>query len=273
MLYTGRTFSFEHSLKEADICILGVPFSSTQTGHPVKYGPLFIREAIRNLVGWDPELRQNLFKDLRFCDLGDLETVPGNWKLTERNLSETIQEILQENPKVFPVFLGGEHLMTLGIVNALAREPLTVVHLDAHRDLKRDWLGETHSHITWAYRALQNPKVRLVQLGCRIWDPDEMDAFKKHQVKETLEGLSGPVYLTLDLDVLDPRYAPEVGTPQPGGLSPPELFKILRDVCRHQLVGMDINECSAQRVGTPTALLAGEIFKKTLGYRSAYGIR
>lgn len=275
MLYTNRTFSFEHPLNEADICLLGIPFTSTQTGRPVKYGPLFIREAIRNLVGWDPELKMNIFEKLKFCDLGDLEVVPGNWGLTEKNLAETIRDMFQQNPGVFPVFLGGEHLITLGIVKALAeiKGPLTVVHLDAHRDLKKDWLGEKHSHITWAYRALKDKSVKLVQLGCRIWDPDEEEAFQKLGVKETLEGLEGPVYLTLDLDVFDPRHAPEVGTPQPNGLSPQDVFKVLKEISRHQLLGMDINECASSRVNTPTALLAGEVFKKVLGYRSAYGIR
>ncbi|MFQ5647911.1 MAG: arginase family protein, partial [Candidatus Aenigmatarchaeota archaeon] len=69
MLYTRRTFGYEYPPQEASIVLIGVPFDSTQTGRPVRHGPLFIREAIRNLVGWDPELQLNIFEKLKFSDL------------------------------------------------------------------------------------------------------------------------------------------------------------------------------------------------------------
>ena len=122
MLNTARTFSFEYDLKEADIFLLGVPFTSTQIGHPVRYGPLFIREAIKNLVGWDPELKVNIFEKLKFTDLGDIEAVPGSWQLTSQAITETLEQAYQENPKAMPVTLGGEHLIALPVVNFLAEK-------------------------------------------------------------------------------------------------------------------------------------------------------
>ncbi len=267
MLYTHKTFEYEHPLKEADIAVLGVPFSSTETGHSVKYGPLFIREAISNLPGRDPETKTNIFEKYGFCDLGDISVVPGNWVLTEKAIMETIHEVLEENPKILPVLLGGEHLITLAAVKLLAEHHgnMTIIDFDAHRDLMPEWMGEKHSHITWAYHALKNPKISLMQLGCRSWSNGELEPFKE-RVKESLDKISGPVYITVDMDVFDPSAAPEVGTPEPLGMKPEEFFPLLKRACKNKLVGMDIVECASQTVNTQTAVLAANVFKKTLAY-------
>ena len=110
MLHAKRTFEYEHKLEDSDVVLVGIPFDSTQTGYPVRYGPLFIREAIKNTIGWDPELKLNVFEKLKFCDAGDVSVVPGSWDLTSDAIKETAKEILERNPKAFPVFLGGEHL-------------------------------------------------------------------------------------------------------------------------------------------------------------------
>ena len=93
MLYTKKTFSFEAKLEEADVCLVGIPFDSTEIGNPVRNGPLFIREAIKNLPGYDPQLKRNVFEELSFCDLGDIEVVPGSWDLTNNAIMETMREI------------------------------------------------------------------------------------------------------------------------------------------------------------------------------------
>ena len=79
MLYTKKTFDYEHDLSEADVVLLGIPWDSTETGKSVKYGPLFIREAVRNMPGYDPQSRSNPFQKLKLSDIGDLEVVPGDW--------------------------------------------------------------------------------------------------------------------------------------------------------------------------------------------------
>lgn len=271
MLYTRKTFDLEHQLEEADIVLLGLPFDSTQIGRPCRLGPLFIREVVKQMEGFDPETKTNPFASLKFTDVGDLDFVPGNWKLTEERILETVKEIRERNPKAFLLGLGGDHLNTLGVIKALKQfhENLTVVHIDAHRDLLPDWLGESNSHITWARRAVEEG-FGLLQLGCRIWKPEETEFTKKHNIPEKLEGLKGPVYVTVDLDVLDPSIAPEVGTPEPGGLTLQQVWSLLKDIFKNKesdVVGMDVMECASDRPHTQTALATAIIIKKSLTYK------
>lgn len=264
MLYLKKTFTYEHPLEEARACLVGIPWDTTETGLPVRFGPLFIREAIKGLTGHEPETRKNPFDMLKLADLGDVEVVPGSWDLTSQAIRDTVKSIHQANPRALPVFLGGEHLITLAIVEQLAEihGRLSVVQLDAHRDLMPEWMGNPYSHITWAHHAVNNKNIGLVQLGIRSWNREEEPLINK--VRESLEGLEGPVYLTVDLDVLDPSHAPEVGTPEPRGMEPAELFRIVRRVSGMGLVGMDIVECASQGLGTRTALVAAQVFKEML---------
>lgn len=264
MLYLRKTFSYDYTLKESDAVLVGVPFDSTETGFPVRFGPLFIRESIKSLVGFDPGTKTNPFGSIKLSDLGDVEIVPGDWKLTSEAIKDTVLHIHSENPSAIPVFLGGEHLITLAIAEQLAEihGKLTVVHIDAHRDLMPDWMGNPYSHITWAHHAVSNKKIKLIQLGMRSWNREEEPDISR--VRETLGGIKGPVYLTVDIDVLDPSHAPEVGTPEPRGMDPGELFKIVRKAAGMNLVGMDIVECASQRVGTQTALMCAHVFREML---------
>jgi agmatinase len=267
MLYLRKTFSYNHPLEEAQVCLIGIPWDSTETGLPVRFGPLFIREAIKGLPGHDPYTGLNPFENLKLTDLGDVEVVPGSWDFTRHAIEDTVKSVLEANPDIFPVFLGGEHLITLAIIEKIAelKGSLSVVHLDAHRDLMPDWMGNPHSHITWAHHAVSNKKIKLVQLGVRSWNKEEESSISK--VKETLEGLEEPIYLTVDMDVFDPSHAPEVGTPEPNGMNPKEFNDIFEQICDKKIVGMDIVECASQRLGTQTALLAAQVFKNVLALR------
>lgn len=267
MLYLKKTFEYESPIEESDVVLAGVPFDSTQTGSSVKHGPLFIREAIRNLPGHDPESKTNVFEKFKLRDLGDIEVVHGNWKLTNERIADTVKFIFEKNPNVFPVFLGGEHLITLGILQSLADETdenITVVDFDAHRDLMPEWMGEKYSHITWAHHLLKDKRFELVQIGCRSWYREEEKLLSR--VSEKIEKSDNPVYITVDLDVLDPSHAQEVGTPEPLGMNPTELLEGIKEACRNRLIGMDIVECASRTTGTQTALMAANIFKKTLLY-------
>jgi len=270
MLYTRKTFSYEYPLEKAGVVLLGVPFDGTETGKPVRYGPLFLREAIRNVPGYDPKSGVNVFEKQKFADAGDVEVVPGSWKLTEERIRETVKWMLETNPDALPVFLGGDHLITLGILQAMKgffRERITVVHFDAHRDMLSEYMGEPFSHITWAYHIAKDPAFRLVQIGCRSWSPEEHANSRKLGVADRIGKITGRVYLSVDLDVFDPAYAPEVGTPEPEGMLPGEFFRILGKIPAKSLIGMDIMECASDRVNTPTAVLGAHIFKRILGMR------
>lgn len=257
MLYLRKTFTYEYPLEEADVVLIGIPWDFSQTGFPTRYAPLFIREALKNVVGYDPETKTNVFEKFKFCDLGDIEVVPGNWKLTEERIKDTVKYVFERNPTVLPIFLGGDHLITLGILNSLKPRKLTVVDFDAHRDLAKEFLGEKFSHFTWAYHALKD--FEIVQIGCRSWSKEEVSK----RVKKDIKSIKNPVYLTIDLDVLETN---DVGTPEPGGMSFGELTKLLKNVCRHKLIGMDIVESAATKINSPSSIIAANLIKKVLGF-------
>ncbi|MFH1663986.1 MAG: arginase family protein [archaeon] len=267
MLHTIRTFPFEYPVKQAEIALLGIPWDSSETGKSVKHGPLFIREAIRNLPGYDLQSKQNVFEKFKFTDSGDVEVTQANWKLTEEKIRDTVKELFKENPKIFPVFLGGDHLISLAALNALSeikKEKITVIHFDAHRDLLPEWMGELYSHITWANKLLKSNKFDLIQLGIRSSSSEEEKIAKKKKIKSSLKKISGPVYVSVDLDVFDPSFAPEVGTPEPMGMNPEEFFSLLKTACKNNLIGFDLTECASEKVNSQTAILAANIFKKVL---------
>jgi len=259
MLYLRRTINYEYPIEEADVVLAGIPWDFSQTGFPTRYGPLFIREALRNLVGYDPGSKINVFEKYKFCDLGDIEVVPGNWKLTEERIRDTVKSIFEVNPKVFPIFLGGDHLITLGVLNSLKPRKLTVVDFDAHRDLAKEYLGERYSHFTWAYHAIKNFEIR--QIGCRSWTKEEEKTSKR--VKDDLKNIKNPVYLTIDLDVLETN---DVGTPEPGGMSFKELTKLLKEICKHKLIGMDIVESAATKINSESSIISANLIKKVLSF-------
>lgn len=264
MLYVRKTFDYEYPPEEADIVLLGIPWDYSQTGYPTRYGPMFIREALRNVIGYDPVSKRNVFKERKFCDLGDVEVVPGNWKLTEKRVMDTVNSLLGENPDVFPVFLGGDHLITLGVLNAMKKrmDDLTVIDFDAHRDLVEDFLGEKYSHFTWARHVPRS--FRLRQAGVRSFTEEEERTSEKLGITDNLENIEGPVYVTIDLDVMD---LPDVGTPEPGGLSFGQLRELLGKAFSNNVVGMDIVECGTTRIGSPSAVAAANLIKCAIGHK------
>jgi len=265
MLYVRKTFVYEYPIEEADVVLLGIPWDFSETGLPTRYGPLFIREALRNIVGYDPETQKNPFEKYKFCDLGDIEVVPGNWKLTEERIMDTIKVIFEANPKVFPIFLGGDHLVTLGILNSLrdVHKKITVVDFDAHMDMMKEFLGEKYSHFTWARHASKNFEMR--QIGVRSFTKEEEEVSKRFGVKNGLENIKSPVYLTIDIDV---SQAKDVGTPEPGGMNFEEVTKLLEQVCKHKLIGMDIVESAATKINSESAVIAANFIKKILSFHA-----
>ncbi|MCK5023661.1 MAG: arginase family protein [Candidatus Aenigmarchaeota archaeon] len=266
MLYTKKTFDYEHSSKEADIALLGIPWDYSQTGYPTRYGPMFIREALKNVVGYDNETKCNVFEKYKFCDLGDVEVVPGNWKLTQERIIDTIKNMFEVNPNIFPIIIGGDHLITLGVVNAIKKIKgnFTIVDFDAHMDLMNDFLGERYSHFTWARHI---PKgIDLRQLGIRSFAKEEESVAKKLKIKNGLNEIKGASYITVDLDVLETS---DVGTPEPNGMKFNDFTKLLKKAFESKVIGMDIVESAAITIGSESAILGANIVKKALGYRKA----
>lgn len=241
--------------EEARVVLYGAPYDSTTSFRPgTRFGSRAIRSESYGLELYSPyqdaELRG------RVLDSGDLELPFGDPAPALAMIEARAAEILQGG-KV-PFLLGGEHLVTLGAVRAAAKvhKGLHILHFDAHADLRADYLGSPLSHACVLRRCHELVgDHRIYQFGIRSGDKAEFDWGKGHVFthKFDLEGLSEalgalqgkPVYLTVDLDVLDPSVFPGTGTPEPGGVSFDALRRAVTDACRRlHIVAADVNELS-----------------------------
>lgn len=260
MLYASNTFvSYNHPLEEADIVFLGVPFASTSVSAPAIYGPLMVRESLK--LTEDYVNGKNLFAELKVCDLGDLEVVPGSYDLTAQRIRETIADIRSANRHAFLVFIGGEHLITLPVVESL--RPKTIVQLDAHADCRRDYLGNAHMHQTWAYHA--SKLAQLVQLGVTTLNREEEEVRKEHGIQHfSLEefvkakpSLAPPVHLSIDIDVLA-----GTATGLPEGRA--QLHDVLSAIDAIECSSLDICEIADNALPSRTGFMAAHILMRAL---------
>lgn len=291
LLYTENPlkFAFSHAVTELSddlsisqraasekkFGILGVPFDGTGTYLPgARFGPNSVREASYNLERYNLLLRKNL--ETRFYDVGNLEVVPGNFNETSKRLESTVEQLSKNN--IAPITIGGEHIVTLGIiqglVNVLDIQDVTIIQLDAHLDLRDQYQGEKYSHATVMRRIWDlNPK-KMVQIGVRSGTEEEVafahdaeiEYYSSPEVKSNMEGIerlisniNGPLYVTVDIDVLDPAYAPSVGTPVPNGLEPGELQRLIYSLQDKEMVGLDVVEVSSNSIGDITSVNGAQI--------------
>ncbi|MBC3898618.1 agmatinase [Acetobacterium malicum] len=240
---------------ESDIVVFGAPFDSTTSFRPgTRFASRTMRGESYGLETYSPYQDKDL-EDLAIFDGGDLELCFGDTEKALAAIESYTTRVLRDNKR--PVMIGGEHLVTLGAVRAVARKypDLHVVHFDAHADLRDDYLGITLSHATVLHRVWDIiGDHRIYQFGIRSgersefqWGRDHVTTqkFNFNGLADVIEKLQGkPVYFTLDLDVLDPSVFPGTGTPEPGGVSFMELLEAIQQVSRLNLVGCDINELS-----------------------------
>ena len=274
--YEPWKFAFSHEnedLKENSFGIIGVPFDSTTSYHSgARLGPIVVREASYGFEKFNTVFNKDL--TATFYDFGDVNVVPGNCEVTCKIVEDTVNEML--DLKIKPIIIGGEHSASIGAIKALYEEygKLTVIHLDAHRDLAFDFIGEKYSHATVMRRAHEFG-VNLVQIGIRSSSQDEelfvkstynIQTFKnkdahKHMdaIEYYLTNIDGPIYISIDMDVFDPAIAPSVGNPTPGGLFVYEMEAIIKNLARKNIVGMDVVETASDRLGDNTAIVAAKI--------------
>ena len=240
---------------ESGIVVFGAPFDSTTSFRPgTRFASRTMRGESYGLETYSPYQDKDL-EDLAIFDGGDLELCFGDNEKALAAIESYTTRVLRDNKR--PVMIGGEHLVTLGAVRAVARKypELHVVHFDAHADLRDDYLGITLSHATVLHRVWDIiGDGRIYQFGIRSgersefqWGNDHVTTqkFNFKGLAEVIEKLQGqPVYFTLDLDVLDPSVFPGTGTPEPGGVSFMELLEAIQQVSQLNLVGCDINELS-----------------------------
>lgn len=257
--------------------IVGAPMDQTVSFRSgARHGPRQIRSVSEVLEEYSPRLDRDL-SDLRYYDAGDVLVVPGMVEENLERIADTAGKILGEGKLL--IMLGGEHLVTLPAVKSAAGyyPDLSVIHFDAHADLRDRYLGMSLSHATVMRRVTEivGPE-NLFQFGIRSGTREEfvfarssvnfhssVDAGDVARAAERLKGK--PVYVSLDIDVLDPAFAPGTGTPESGGCAPVQLLEALEALSGLQVVGFDLVEvCPAYDQSERTAILAAKLVREAL---------
>lgn len=246
----------EHSYDEANIVLFGVPFDGTTSFRP---GTRFATQAIRpdsyGLETYSPYLDKDL-EDIAIFDGGDIELPFGNTQKVLDQIRERSSEILKDEKKFLMV--GGEHLVSLPAIQAAYEKfpNLHLIHIDAHTDLREHYVGEELSHATVIRRCHDFlGDGRIFQFGIRSGLKEEFNWAKEHTYMERFsldtigemisELRDVPVYITIDLDVLDPGIFPGTGTPEPGGITYRELLTAIGHFQKlNHIVSADIVELS-----------------------------
>ncbi len=257
----------DYEYEESDIVLFGAPFDGTTSYRPgTRFASAAIRGESYGIETYSPYLDKDLL-DRKVFDAGDLEFGFGNTERVLTSIEEMTQHILEDNKK--PLMIGGEHLVTLGSVRAVAKKypDLHIIHFDAHADLRDDYLGEKLSHASVMRRCWELiGDGKIYQFGIRSGDREEFIWAKDHVSTQkfnldnldlAVKALEGkPVYLTIDLDVLDPSVFPGTGTPEAGGVNFTQLIEALNKVFTLNIVAMDMNELSPvyDQSGASTAL-------------------
>jgi agmatinase len=266
------------AIREAapDFAVVGAPFDVSVTNRPgARFGPRAIRNA-SYLTHWDLHhlgFRIRPFDYLKGIDTGDALCIPGTIERSHDAIREKLGSVYEGAPGCIPIILGGDHSITYPAAGTVADHhdrKVGIVHFDAHADAANDSWGVSLSHGTPMRRLIEDGHVagkNFVQVGLRgYWPGPPVLEWMREQgmrshfmseieergfdevVAEAIEqALDGPeyIYLSVDVDVLDPAFAPGTGTPEPGGLSSRELLRAVRNVVADvQLVGMDVVEVS-----------------------------
>lgn len=245
----------DSSYEEADIALFGAPFDSTTSFRPgARFGSSAIRHESVGLETYSPYQNQDL-TDFHTFDCGDLELCFGSAEAALSDIEEKTAEILSDGK--LPILIGGEHLVTLGAVRSVAKRypNLHIIHLDAHADLRDDYLRTKLSHAAVMRRCHEIlGDGRIHQFCIRSGERSEFEFAKAHTElhKFDLTGLSAlterlvkdgsPVYFTIDLDCLDPSVLPGTGTPEAGGIGFVQLLDAILSASKTNIVGADLNE-------------------------------
>ncbi len=276
------------SAEGLDACFVGVPFDlGTSLRSGARFGPRDIRA---NSVLTRPYLmatRARPFDSLKVADIGDVAINPYNLAKSVETIERAYDDILGHD--CIPLTMGGDHTIVLPILRAMRRKhgrPIGLVHVDAHADINDEMFGERIAHGTPFRRAVEEDLLdcdRVVQIGLRAtgYGPDDFD-WPRSQGFEVVEAEDcwhkslvplmdrvrermgdGPVYLSFDIDGLDPAFAPGTGTPEIGGLTVPQGLEIIRGCHGLNLVGADLVEVSPpyDPFGTTSLLAANLLFE------------
>ncbi|MBD0318543.1 MAG: agmatinase [Thermoleophilia bacterium] len=284
-------------LEGVDAGVLGIPFdTATSFRSGARFGPEGIRSASALLRPYLPAWEVEVVEALSIADLGDAPVAPGDTLETYRRVASALEPIVAAG--VFPLCLGGDHAITLTELRALAgvHGPLALVQLDAHADTWEEYFGQKYFHGTTFKRAVEEGVVDAsasVQAGMRgsVYGPGDLDVSRElgfHVVPsdelrelgpgrfgELVRGRAGerPVFLSFDVDFLDPAFAPGTGTPEAGGFATHEALAFLRALRGVRLAGADVVEVAPayDGPGQQTAVAAANVAWELLALRATSG--
>jgi len=271
-----------------DVALVGIPFdggTSYRTGP--RFGPRHIRQQSAMIRPYNPVLDVSPFEHLRVADFGDLSVNPVSIEDTYRRITAGLKPLLDAG--TIPMSVGGDHSILLPILRAIhaAHGPVALVQLDAHSDTWDQYWGMKYSHGTPVRRAIEEgllaePNILQVGLRGQLYGSDDMDYAREHKIsmitaeefhqhgvelvrKKLKPFKDRKTYLSLDIDVVDPAFAPGTGTPQVGGLSSVQILDLVRALKGLHLVGCDLVEVSPQYDnGEITSLLAANLLFEQL---------
>lgn len=275
----------DYSYEDARFIIFGVPFDGTTSFRGgARFAPNAIREASINLESFIYDKEFNM-KDAMINDLGNLEE-QGRVEDVVEEVKFTIGKILDENK--FPLMLGGEHSITIGTAKALKNYDYAIIFIDAHSDFRENYLGVEFSHACVSKRAFDylGPE-KIASIGVRSVSPEEFEnpSFKdfyhkkasyvqrngiERSLKEILKHLGNKkIYLSIDMDGLDPSYAPGVATPEPFGLSSWDVRYIINEL-GDRLIGADIVEISPPFDNGNTSMLGARLVQEIISSKGIF---
>lgn len=253
---TSSFIGFDQEYDTSPVVLVGIPFDGTTSFRPgTRFAPAVVRPDSYGLETYSPYLDLDM-KDYNLCDLGDIELPFGNTTKALNTIYKTFAQIIKDGKR--PLTIGGEHLVSLPIIEAFSKiyPDLCIIHFDAHTDLREDYMGESLSHASVIRRAWDIlGDNRIFQFGIRSGTKVEFDWAKSHtylqpfnldSLEEIIIQLQNrPVYITIDLDVLDPSIFPGTGTPEPGGIDFNTLIFAIKQFTKlNHIVGADVVELS-----------------------------
>jgi agmatinase len=283
------------NLAGVDAAVYGIPFDTATTYRTgPRFGPEAIRSASALLRPYNPALEVNVVETLSIVDYGDVPVSPGDTERTYGQVEAALVPLVEAG--VFPLALGGDHSVTLAELRVLARKhggPLALLQLDAHGDTWDEYFGQRYFHGTTFLRAQEEGLIEpsaSVQAGLRgsLYGAEDLESARElgftvvpcDQLRTLGPGSFAslvrerighrPVFISFDVDVLDPAFAPGTGTPEVGGLSTAEALAFLRALRAIDLVGADVVEVSPpyDGPGQPTALAAANVAYELLSLRA-----
>jgi agmatinase len=274
--------------EELDIALIGIPYDGGTTYRPgPRFGPRHVREQSAIIRPWNPVLNVNPFEKHRIADYGDLSINPLSIDGTFRRITSQLNDVLKAGARTACV--GGDHSILLPILRSIHEQfgPVGLIQFDAHNDTWSGYFGSPHSHGTPVRRAIEEGLLvgkDVLQIGLRgqVYSKDDFEFGREHGFRVVTSeefhrgGLAvvarhikrmarRPVYVTLDIDVVDPAFAPGTGTPQVGGLSSAQILELVRTLRGLNIVGCDLVEVSPPYdTGEITSLLVANLLYELL---------